>query len=394
MTWATATAYAACPELERVGLRTGNDDGVGGSGRSGADGIGGSGRRPAPSVSVPTPAPTPTPTVKGSVALEAGGDDDGIGGSGLESGDDDGIGGSGLYGTVTGFGSICLNGRRITYADDVPVNVAGGIGTADDLAVGQVVQVVARNDVAERIEVKHAVVGRVEAVDADRVRIRVVEADVEVEVRVAAESSIDTAAVEPGSRVAVSGLWHPDGSVVASRVEVARDDWNDGTTPPIAVDMFTSEVVDIDVEGYVVRADARAIEVGAVRFEPDDPANLPAVGERVRVRALRDDAGQLRVRELDRIRPPRLQMERPDRSEIGAARKSDRPDANERTARRDDAHAHEREGPHRPPVERARSDDISRPELPPRPPTIDRPRPTDFRDRPRPPRPGPPPPPP
>jgi hypothetical protein len=336
MTGSATSAWAACPELERVRLNTGSDDGIGGSGRNGG-------------------------------------------------GDDDGIGGSGLYGTVTGFGSICLNGRRIRYADDVPVSVAGIAGSTDDLAVGQVVQVLARNDVAEGIEVKYAVVGRMDVADQSGVRIA------DVEVRLAEGASIDTRMLEPGSRVAVSGLWHPDGSVVASRVEAARGEWSNGTTPPVAADAFASEVKDLDVEGYVVRADADAIEVGSVRFEPEDPANLPAVGARVRIRALRYDSGRLRVRELDRIRSPRLQMERPDRNEIGAARTAELPDANDPIEARGDAGARHRDrhrDPRRPPIERDGVERLSRPDPPERPP-IERPRAPDFRNRPRMPRPGP-----
>ena len=46
------------------------------------------------------------------------GTDQGIGGTGLTPGDDHGIGGTGIVGVIQRFGSIYVNGERVTYASD------------------------------------------------------------------------------------------------------------------------------------------------------------------------------------------------------------------------------------------------------------------------------------
>src|SRR6266849_2994094 len=51
------------------------------------------------------------------------GTDQGIGGTGISRGDDHGIGGTGIVGVIQRFGSIFVNGERISYAPDVPVRI-------------------------------------------------------------------------------------------------------------------------------------------------------------------------------------------------------------------------------------------------------------------------------
>src|SRR5260370_21789799 len=49
------------------------------------------------------------------------GSDQGIGGTGITRGHDQGIGGTGIVGVIQRFGSIFVNGERISYAPNVLV---------------------------------------------------------------------------------------------------------------------------------------------------------------------------------------------------------------------------------------------------------------------------------
>ena len=106
-----------------------------------------------------------------------GDDGSGIGGTGLEGGS--GIGGTGLhvYGTITALGSICVNGLRIGYDAEVPVQVDGRPADTSALVVGVVVWVETRHADAEiraqRIDVLHALVGRIESIAPDETQLSV-----------------------------------------------------------------------------------------------------------------------------------------------------------------------------------------------------------------------------
>ena len=147
--------------------------------------------------------------------------DRGIGGTGGAAGiADRGIGGTGIdtgiVGTITGFGSVIVNGLEI--ADDTLANVEidGQSRPRDALRVGQLARVVARNDGnglrASVIEVHHEVSGPiwrilpngVLVVAGQRVRItpRTVGDDVKV-----------------GDWVEVSGLRNAFGAILASRID-------------------------------------------------------------------------------------------------------------------------------------------------------------------------------
>ena len=71
------------------------------------------------------------------------GDDHGIGGTGITRGDDHGIGGTGIVGVIQRFGSIYVNGERVTYASDVPVRIDGEAASPKALRIGQLARVVA-----------------------------------------------------------------------------------------------------------------------------------------------------------------------------------------------------------------------------------------------------------
>src|SRR5258708_34363448 len=72
-------------------------------------------------------------------ALDQRGDDQGIGGTGIiRRNDDRGIGGTGIVGVIQRFGSIFVNGERISYAPNVPVLIDGAVTSAKALRIWQV----------------------------------------------------------------------------------------------------------------------------------------------------------------------------------------------------------------------------------------------------------------
>lgn len=261
-----------------------------------------------------------------------GGDDDGIGGSGHTGGEDgiggsgysgdggdDGIGGSGLFGTVTGFGSICLNGQRIEYDDAVPVSYAGEDATSDALEIGQVVKVVTRDRQAVSIDIVFAVVGTVEKIEESSFSV------MGQRVEPAEGSVVDHEALVVGGRVAVSGLRMPQGKIVASRVDPASARLRDSVATTDLEILFESQVDQIIVEGYVHSADAKGLDLGYVKIDSKKFAGIEAsarleVGARVRVRAVRAESGNFRAERVERLRevPLLRDFQRLDRERVNA----------------------------------------------------------------------------
>jgi hypothetical protein len=147
------------------------------------------------------------------------GDDQGIGGTGIiRRNEDRGIGGTGIVGVIQRFGSIFVNGERISYAPNVPVLIDGAATSAKALRVGQVARVLALRQAngtltTHRIEVVSEVVGPIENVKTGEITVlgqKVISAGSESWRR-------------PGTHVAVFGLRRTDGVIVASLVEPRRD---------------------------------------------------------------------------------------------------------------------------------------------------------------------------
>src|SRR5215813_3170275 len=146
-------------------------------------------------------------------------DDQGIGGTGIiHRNDDRGIGGTGIVGVIQRFGSIFVNGERISYAPNVPVLIDGAATSAKALRIGQVARLLALRQAngtltTRRIELVSEVVGPIENVYPREITVlgqRVISAGSESWRR-------------PGTYVAVFGLRRTDGVIVASLVEPRRD---------------------------------------------------------------------------------------------------------------------------------------------------------------------------
>src|SRR5579875_2241442 len=139
--------------------------------------------------------------------------DRGIGGTGAPATlADRGIGGTGIVGTITGFGSIWVNGLEIGTGQ-ARVESDSGAGA---LAVGQVVAVQASGPEgalqAQSIAIRHEVAGPVTSVAPDGTAVVAGQ-----RVRLADVPGAGDA--RPGSWVAVSGFRTPDGAIAATRVD-------------------------------------------------------------------------------------------------------------------------------------------------------------------------------
>ncbi|MCP3382899.1 DUF5666 domain-containing protein [Bradyrhizobium sp. CCGUVB4N] len=146
------------------------------------------------------------------------GTDQGIGGTGITRGDDHGIGGTGIVGVIQRFGSIYVNGERVTYASDVPVRIDGEAASPSSLRIGQLARVVATRQadgtlVTRNIAIASEVSGPIEQVKGNELTVlgqKIVAGSKESKLRT-------------GTQVAVYGLRRTDGVIVASLVEPRKD---------------------------------------------------------------------------------------------------------------------------------------------------------------------------
>jgi hypothetical protein len=183
------------------------------------------------------------------------GSDQGIGGTGISRGDDQGIGGTGIVGVIQRFGSIYVNGRRISYAPDVAVRIDGQAASAKSLQIGHLARVLARpladgTLATRRIDIVSEVRGPIESLGTNEMTV--------LGQRVASTGNGNWRRV--GSHVAVFGLRRTDGVIVASLV-----------VPHRAAMSGVSGVLERDGNG---------LRIGALRLEGVDPA---LAGRRVEV---------------------------------------------------------------------------------------------------------------
>lgn len=143
----------------------------------------------------------------------------GIGGTGAPAGDG-GIGGTGIVGTITGFGSICVNGVEVHFDNEVALSENGVPASANRLAIGQVVAVEAgtsaRGLEARRIAILHAYEGPVTEAAKGTAALRVMGQPVRL-----APGARVAEGLRIGEPVRVSGLRNALGEVIASRIDRA-----------------------------------------------------------------------------------------------------------------------------------------------------------------------------
>ena len=197
----------------------------------------------------------------------------GIGGTGQTAGAQPGIGGTGIIGTITGFGSILVNGYKIDYAADLPVAFEGRTATPSDLRIGHVVMVEAEEQgsrlTARKIEVRKEVSGPIESIDYAAGTAIVLGQKVEIPSGTVADgrgAPLAIQALKPGDTISVSGQ-RKNGVIAATRVDKSGPG---------------GQAV---LRGTVDAVDSRSFTVNGVRVEAPAgtrPSGV-AVGQQVRV---------------------------------------------------------------------------------------------------------------
>lgn len=143
-------------------------------------------------------------------------EDRGIGGTGRMA-DDRGIGGTGIVGTITSFGSICVNGVKIEYTDTTPVDVNGQPASVNAFKIGQVVaaETVEKNGkvFANKVSIEYPVQGPVTRVGPGGKQITVMGQPVRV------VGGPKGGPLKVGQFVRVSGLRRPNGELVGTQIE-------------------------------------------------------------------------------------------------------------------------------------------------------------------------------
>ena len=187
--------------------------------------------------------------------------------SAAPGGGDEGLGGTGIVGTITAFGSICVNGIEVHFGTETPIERQGMRITSGLLERGQLVEVGAtrgRYEVsAHRILIRIPVAGPIERVDLAGGEIEVLGQRILVGAEPMAGLGIRD--LVPGAGVRVSGLRRPDGVVVASNVSSAPTDrgWLEGRAHQVGPEGFS---------------------IGGLGLGVPEHASLPAEGQRVVVR--------------------------------------------------------------------------------------------------------------
>ncbi len=161
------------------------------------------------------------------IANPCSGSGDGMGGTGIsdvgETGGD-GMGGTGIVGVITGFGSICVNGKEVHYDAGTAVQSDGVMQPADRLRIGQVVAIEADGSGnqfrARAIAILYDLAGTVGAVDLRRGELRIMGQTVSLGslTRGSGNSRLPPS-LQPGDAVRVSGLRGSGGRLVATLIE-------------------------------------------------------------------------------------------------------------------------------------------------------------------------------
>ena len=157
---------------------------------------------------------------------------DGLGGTGIKTAEanprGDGIGGTGIVGTITGFGSIIVNGLELEFNTTTAVVSDGRPASLQDLRIGQVVQGVARTRdgklTLDTLDIQHAVTGPITAVDQNAQTLTVLGQRIRLNLG-GDKAALDAfKTLQAGDVVSVSGQRLADGTIVATRVDQKHDD--------------------------------------------------------------------------------------------------------------------------------------------------------------------------
>lgn len=203
---------------------------------------------------------------------------DGLGGTGIASTGirtaqvntrGDGIGGTGIVGTITGFGSIIVNGLEVEFNTSTAVVSDGRPASLQDLRIGQVVQGVARTRdgklTLDTLDIQHAVTGPIAAIDQATQAMTVLGQRVRLNLGGDKAAADAFKTLQAGDMVSVSGQRLADGTIIATRVDQKHDDGR------------------VIVRGDVNGLTATSVRIGEldVALSPDTTVSAPKAGGRV-----------------------------------------------------------------------------------------------------------------
>ena len=146
-----------------------------------------------------------------------------------------GIGGTGIFGTVTAFGSVVVNGQTVAFGENAIQSQTPIIGQELPLSVGSAVIVEARPDeggwIADRVALFLPIVGPVSEIDRDTATLSVMGTPISlgdsttiIDRRDYVDGKIiGLNTIQIGDRLAVSGIWK-GGEVIASRIDRLNDE--------------------------------------------------------------------------------------------------------------------------------------------------------------------------
>ena len=250
------------------------------------------------------------PTPDGYTFLSDGGKRDGdgggkgIGGTGQRLAErGKGIGGTGeklpgtisVYGRITGFGSICVNGLEITYGKDTPVTEGSGNASVSDLKIGQIVSVVAdrvsdKEYTARHVDVQYKLSGLVEKTDPAKGLVTIGGQNAYV-------AGADLKGIDKGDPISISGIRDSSGTVLASYIKAGVDIGPRGAADPVSsIHPAGGILLQGVAEGGSGNSDR--IRVDGVNITLPADMKAPESGERIIVFAERDSNGDAIAREI------------------------------------------------------------------------------------------------
>ncbi len=198
---------------------------------------------------------------------------DGLGGTGIKTAQintrGDGIGGTGVVGTITGFGSIIVNGLELEFNTQTAVVSDGRPASLQDLRIGQVVQGIARTRdgklTLDTLDIQHAVTGPITAIDQNTQTMTVLGQRVRLNLGGDKAAADAFKTLQAGDVVSVSGQRLADGTIIATRVDQKHDDGR------------------VIVRGDVNALTATSVRIGElnVALSPDTTVSAPKTGGRV-----------------------------------------------------------------------------------------------------------------
>jgi hypothetical protein len=181
------------------------------------------------------------------------------------------------HGTITGFGSVIVNGVRYDIGSAM-ITVDGNSGTESDLAVGQIVVIRGTLDVnamtgsANSVDFDDAVEGPITAIDATAGTLTVLEQNVIIDAGTTFDDSLDPASLAGlavDDVVEVTGFRLADGSIKATRIELKMPGG------------------ELEVTGFVRNAAATTFEINSLVVDysaamlDDFPSGMPENGQLV-----------------------------------------------------------------------------------------------------------------